>query len=135
MIFREKELLFRGSKERLKRNVTKQGGYFPTPGQFRLLWRSPYFKWSLSFRMTALYKNTEDGIRITYRFLPTAATLFWLCIPVAFLLSFALWELRMGNLESSAAVSVFSLMYPAVVVRQYRSCRKMMLAFFAIETK
>ena len=135
MIFREMELLFHGSKERLKRNVTKQGGTFPAPGQFRMLWRSSYFKWGLSYRMTAHYETEGQGIRIRYRFLPTALTLFWTALPVVFLLSFAAWELRDGNTESAAAVSLFSLMYPTVSVWQYLSCRKMMLTFFSIVTK
>ena len=135
MIFREQELLFRGSKERLKRNVSKKEGEFPSPGHFRMLWRSPYFKWALSFRMTARYETSKDGIRIVYRFLPTAATLFWTCLPVVFLLCFALWELADGYWESAAAVSVFSLMYPAVMVWQFLSCRKAMRRYFGIVTQ
>ena len=134
MIFREQELLFHGSKERLKRNVSKKEGVFPSPGHFRMLWRSPYFKWGLSFRMTARYETSKDGIRIVYRFLPTAATLFWTCLPVVFLLCFALWELADGYWES-AAVSVFSLMYPAVMVWQFLSCRKAMRRYFGIVTQ
>ncbi len=134
MIFRDSELLFQGSKERLKRNVSKHGGTFPAPGNFRMLWRSNYFKWGLSFRMTGRYEKTEEGFRITYRFLPSAGTLLWTALPVAYLLFFALWELKDGNLDSAAAVAVFSLMYPAVVVWQFLRCHKEMRRYFGIAT-
>ena len=134
MIFRDSELLFRGSKERLKRNVAKQGGTFPAPGKFRILWRSAYFKWALSYRMTGQYEKTEVGFRITYRFLPSAATLLWTALPIVYLLSFALWELKDGNVDSAVAVSVFSMMYPAVVVWQFLHCHKKMRRYFEIAT-
>lgn len=135
MIFRQQELLFRGSKERLRRNVTRKGGDFPEPGRFRLLWRSPYFKWALSFRMTAEYEKTAEGVRISYRFAPTAVTLFWTCLPVAFLMWFSLWEMKDGNLDSAMAVLLFSLMYPMVAVWQYLSCHKALRRYFSIVTQ
>ncbi|MBQ2855040.1 MAG: hypothetical protein IJE81_06155 [Oscillospiraceae bacterium] len=135
MIFRHQELLFRGSKERLKRNIAKMGGDFSAPGRFRLLWRSHCFKWALSFRMTAEYERSEAGIRIRYRFLPTAVTLFWSCLPVTFLMGFALWEMRDGNLDSAMAMLLLSLMYPAVLVWQYRSCHKALRRYFSIVTQ
>ena len=99
-----------------------------------MLWRSNYFKWGLSFRMTGQYEKTEEGFRITYRFLPTAAALLWTALPVAYLMSFAFWELKDGNLDSAAAVAVFSLMYPAVVVWQFLRCHKEMRRCFEIAT-
>ena len=135
MIFRERELLFQGSKERLKRNIAKQGGTFPAPGTFRILWRSAYFKWGLSFRMIGWYEKTEEGFRIKYRFLPTIATLLWTGLPMILLLNFALWELKNGNADSAMAVSVFSMMYPITAVWQYSSCRKIMRRYFEIATR
>ncbi len=135
MIFREEKLLFRGSKDRLKRNVSKKGGDFSAPGQFRVLWRSPYFRRGLSFRMIARYEKTEDGLLITYRFMPTVATLLWTGLLTGFFLGFALWELGNGNGESAIAVSLFSLLYPAVAVWQFFSCHKTMRRFFAVVTQ
>ena len=135
MIFREQELLFQGSKERLKRNISKKEGDFPAPGQFRMLWRSPYFKWGLSFRMTGRYHNTGYGIRILYRFRPTIATVLWVMIPVLFLLSFAAWEIRSGNMESAVAVSLFSLLYPMAALWQFSYCVKAMHRYFSTVTQ
>ena len=134
MIFWERELLFQGSQERLKRNIAKQGGTFPAPGTFRILWRSAYFKWGLSFRMTGQYEKTEEGFRIKYRFRPSVVTVLWTALPLAYLLNFALWELKDGNVDSAAAVSAFSLMYPVVVVWQYLHCHKKMRRYFEIVT-
>lgn len=134
MIFREEELLFRGSKDRLKRNVARMGGDFPAPGQFRILWRSRYFKWGLTFRMTGSYESVMDGILIRYRFVPSAVSLLWTGLPLTFLLSFALWELADGNMDSAAAVVLFSMMYPAVAVWQYFRCRKEMYRYFSVVT-
>ena len=135
MIFRDSELLFRGSKERLKRNVAKQGGTFPAPGTFRILWRSPYFKYGLSFRMTGFYQTTENGIRIRYRFRPAVTTALWVSIPMLFLLTFAAWEIRDGNGQSAAAVFLFSFLYPSVAAWQFVSCHKTMVRFFNIATQ
>ena len=135
MIFRERVLLFRGSKDRLKRNISRQGGDFPAPGQFRIIWRSPYFKWGLSFRMTGCYEKTEQGILIRYRFRPTVPALLWVGLPVGFLLSFVLWELKNGNVDSAASVLIFSLMYPSAALWQYVSCHKIMRRYFDIVTE
>lgn len=135
MIFQEEVLLFRGSKERLKRNITKMGGRFPSSGRFRMLWRSPYFKWGLSFRMTGRYERAGEGYRIAYRFLPTAATLLWVSLLTLFLLTFALWEMGNGNRDSAMAVALFSLLYPAVAIWQYVSCHRTMQRFFAVATQ
>jgi len=135
MIFREAELFFRGSKDRLKRNVSKKGGEFPAPGRFRVLWRSPYFRRGLSFRMYGTYEKTVEGYRIVYRFLPTIGTVLWGGLPVSVLLGFALWELGNGNAESAIAVSLFSLLYPAIAVWQYFSCHRAMRQFFDVVTQ
>ena len=135
MIFREQTLLFRGSKERLKRLVSRNGGSFPGPGQFRVLWRSPYFKRGLTFRMAGRCAKTAEGIVVTYRFLPTAATLFWVGLPVCFLLAFAVWELRNGNADSALGAAAFSAMYPAVAVWQLCLCHKSMRRQFEIATR
>ena len=135
MIFREQELLFRGSKERLKRNISKKEGDFPAPGRFRMLWRSPYFKWGLSFRMAGCYETTEHGIRVVYQFRPTAATVLWVAIPMLLLLSFAAWEIRNGNMESAVSVSLFSLLYPMVALWQFWYCFKDMRRYFGTVTQ
>ena len=135
MIFVEEELLFQGSKERLKRNISKKEGEFLSPGHFRMLWRSPYFKWGLSFRMTGRYETTEDGIRIRYYFRPTVMTVLWTAIPTLFLLTFAAWEIRDGNGQSAMAVFLFSLLYPTVAVWQFFGCYKIMRRFFGIATQ
>ena len=135
MIFREEELIFRGSRERLKRNVQKRGGSFPSPGTFRLLWRSPYFKRGLTFRMYANCENVAEGYRIRYRFLPTISTALWVSIPVVLLWCYVLWEIRVGgNGQGAAAVALFSALYPAVAVWQHYSCHKTMRQFFNVTT-
>ena len=134
MIFRESELMFRGSRERLKRNVAKQGGSFPSPGTFRMLWRSPYFRWGLTFRMYGNYEKAEGGYRIHYRFLPTVVTVLWLSIPLTLLWYYVVWDIRSGG-EGAAAVALFSLMYPVVVLWQYLCCHKAMRRFFDVATQ
>ena len=134
MIFRDSELLFRGSLERLKRNVTKQGGSFPNPGTFRMVWRSPYFKWGLAFRMDGRYEKGEGGYRIRYRFLPAGTAVLWVTIPMVLLWYYVFWDIRNGR-EGAAAVALFSLMYPAVAMWQYLSCHKAMRRFFAVQTR
>lgn len=134
MIFRDSELLFRGSLERLKRNVTKQGGSFPDPGTFRMVWRSPYFRWGLSFRMCGRYEKTEEGYRIRYRFLPTVVTALWTGVPVVLLWYYVFWDIRNGG-EGAAAVALFSVMYPAVALWQFVSCHKIMKRYFGVATQ
>lgn len=134
MIFLERELLFRGSLDRLKRNVTKQGGCFPAPGTFRMIWRSPYFKWGLAFRMDSRYEKGEEGYRIRYRFLPTWSAMLWMTIPVVLLWYYVFWDFRNGG-EGALAVSLFSLLYPTVALWQYLSCHKAMRRFFAVQTQ
>ena len=134
MIFLERELLFRGSLDRLKRNVTKQGGCFPAPGTFRMIWRSPYFKWGLAFRMDSRYEKGEEGYRIRYRFLPTWSAMVWMTIPVVLLWYYVVWDFRNGG-EGVLAVALFSLLYPTVALWQYLSCHKAMRRFFAVQTQ
>ena len=134
MIFREQELVFRGSKERLKRNVQKQGGAFPAPGTFHILWCSPYFRRGLTFRMEARYEKAEEGYRIRYRFFPTLTAMLWVGVPVALLWAYVLWAIRSGA-GGAAGVALFSLMYPAVALWQYCSCHKILCRFFAKETQ
>ena len=84
--------------------------------------------------MTGQYEKTEEGFRIKYRFRPSVVTVLWTALPLAYLLNFALWELKDGNVDSAAAVSAFSLMYPVVVVWQYLHCHKKMRRYFEIVT-
>ena len=135
MIFREEELIFRGSKERLKRNIRKQGGDFPSPGTFRLLWRSAYFRRGLAFRMDGSYEKAEEGYRIRYRFVPTPVTVLWVFVPMLLLWYYVFWDIRAGGGEGAAAVALFSGLYPAIALWQYRSCRKSVERFFSVTTQ
>ena len=131
----ERTLLFQGSRERLKRNIEKKGGTVLPERQFTLIWRSRYFRRGLSFRIRGSYERKEEGLLLTYRFVPTAVTCLWVSVPVLLLLWFALWEWGNGNFDSAAAVMLFSALYPAVAVWQAVSCHREFCRNFEVVTR
>lgn len=135
MIFREQELLFRGSRERLKRSILRKEGALLENCRFYLLWRSRYFRRGLAFRIQGSYEKTADGFLLSYRFVPTLAAILWILIPMAFFLAFAGWELRNGNPDGAAAVALYSILYPAVALWQAAACHREFCRYFQVATK
>ena len=131
---KENTLLFIGSKERLKRRITKQGGSLQGNCRFTLLWRSSYFRWGLSFQIKGSYEKTEEGYLLQYRFRPTVATVLWVAIPMLFFLLFATGEFVDGSWDTTLYVCLFCLMYPAIALWQAVSCHRQFRQFFEVET-
>lgn len=129
---RERTLLFIGSKERLKRSITKQGGELLDHCRFTLLWRSTYFRRGLTFRIRGSYEKTEEGYLLRYRFQPTFARV---SVPVLFFLFFAVLEFVDGFRDSTLYVCLFCLMYPAIALWQSVSCHKQFRKFFEVPTR
>lgn len=131
---KEKILLFRGSKERLKRNVARCGGTFPENQHFEIVWRSRYFRRGLAYRFRCRYEKAEEAYRITYTCVPTIGTLLWIVLLAGGLLIFALQECFAGHYESAAAVGTFSLLYPGLAIWQGYSCHREFRCFFSVAT-
>ena len=131
---KERTLIFRGSKERLKRNVAKCGGIFQENQCFEIVWRSNYFRRGLAYRFHCCYEKAEDAYRITYACVPTMGTLLWIVLLTGGLLLFAVQECAAGYYESAMGVSLFSMLYPALAVWQGVSCRKAFCRFFSVVT-
>lgn len=131
---KEKVLFFRGSKERLKRNITKCAGTLRENQRFEIVWRSKYFRWGLSYRFRCRYEKVEEGYRITYSCAPTVGTFLWVGILFGALLIFALQECISRDYESAVGVGVVSLLYPGVAVWQVHSCHREFRRFFSVAT-
>ena len=131
---KEHELLFIGSKERLKRNIAKQDGQILDNCRFALVWRSSYFRRGLSFRIKGSYEKTEEGYLLRYRFLPTVTTILWVSVPVLFFLFFAVLEFVDGFRDTALYVILFCLMYPGIAWWQAVSCHKQFRKFFEVPT-
>ena len=134
-MIKENTLLFIGSKERLKRSITKQGGSLQDNCRFSLLWRSTYFRRGLTFRISGSYEKTEQGYLLRYRFLPSVATILWVAIPMLFFLFFAAGEFADGFRDTALYVCLFCLMYPGIALWQAVSCHKQFRKYFSIITK
>ena len=134
-LLKEQKLHFIGSKERLKCNITKQGGSLQENCRFTLLWRSTYFRRGLTFRIRGSYEKTEEGYLLRYRFQPTFATILWVSVPVLFFLFFAVLEFVDGFRDSTLYVCLFCLMYPAIALWQSVSCHKQFRKFFEVPTR
>lgn len=131
---KEKTMLFRGSKDRLKRNISRVGGTVLENQRFEIVWRSKCFRRGLAYRFRCRYEKAEEGYRITYTFRPTGITVLWMGLLMGYLQTFVVLEGISGNYESAAAVGVFSLLYPFLAIWQGRSCHKEFLSFFQVVT-
>lgn len=131
---KEKTLLFRRSKERLKRNVARYGGTFPESQCFEIVWRSKYFRRGLAYRFYCRYEKANEAYRIKYICTPTMGTLIWIILLTGGLLAFALWECLAGYYDSAVSVSLFSMLYPGLAVWQWHSCRKEFCKAFSVST-
>lgn len=132
---KQRVLLFRGSRERLKRCIQRKGGSILPERNFSLLWKSRYFKWGLSFRIRGSYTYQEDGILISYRFLPSLWTVLWVCMPLIFLLGFAFQEYIRGDYDSAGAVALYTLIFPGAAFWQAVRCHKEFCRYFQTATK
>lgn len=131
---KENTLVFVGSKERLKRNIAKQGGTV-ADNRFTLVWHSSYFRRGLSFRIRGSYERTESGYLLRYRFPPTLATVLWVSVPVLVCLGFGRSFFLEGDLDAGLSLCLFSALYPAVALWQGVSCHKQLRRFFEIRTQ
>ena len=134
-LLKEQELHFIGSKERLKRSITKQDGKILDGCRFTLLWRSLYFRRGLTFRIRGTYEKTENGYLLRYRFLPSVATILWVSVPVLFFLFFAAGEFVRSFRDTALYVFLFCLMYPGIALWQAVSCHKQFRRFFEVPTR
>ena len=134
-LIKEQQLLFVGSKERLKRNIAKQEGAILENSCFTLIWRSSYFRRGLAFRIKGSYEKTEKGYLLHYRFLPTIATILWVSVPVLIFLGFGVTFFFDADVDAGIAISLFSLLYPAIALWQAASCHKRFRRFFEVSTR
>jgi len=132
---KEKILLFRGSKERLKRSVVRCGGTFLENQNFEIVWRSRYFRRGLAYRFRCRYEKTDEAYQITYTCVPTVATFLRVLILTGGLLFFAAQECLDGYDESALAVSLFSLLYPGLAIWQGNHCQKEFCKTFSPATR
>ena len=128
-------MLFHGSRERLKRCIQRKGGCVLPERNFSLPWASRYFKWGLRFQIRGSYEYQEDGILISYRFLPSVWTMLWVSVPLVFLLGFAYQEYTRGDYDSAGAVALYTLLFPAAAIWQAVRCHREFCRYFQTATK
>ena len=128
------ELLFVGSKERLKRKIEKHEGTVLDQCRFRLVWRSGYFRRGLSFQIKGSYEKTEGGYLLRYRFVPTVMTMLWVSVPALTCIGFAVYFWMVSNADAAAALLLYSLLHPAIALWQAASCHKQFRKSFEVVT-
>ena len=83
------ELAFTGSRERLQRIISRSGGKLLPQRQFQMVLKVTLQRHiGFTFQIPGTYTPSDVGFRITYRILPTTATLLRYLLPLVLLLVF-----------------------------------------------
>lgn len=123
-LFPHQELLFQGSKERLHKTITREGGTILENQQFEIVWKckqaKPLDRLPFLFRCT--YENTGNGYLIGYRVVPALATV--ICMIVSFLVAFYFtYRAWTGNVVEVIPHAIIFFIVPAVwCITQFRNC-------------
>lgn len=123
-LFPTREVLFQGSKERLHRTVTREGGTFLDNRTFKILLKSkqakPFDKRSFWFH--CIYESTAEGYLITYDVAPSAVTTIRAILFFMFdgCIGYLAW---IKNAIEMIPILFFLFLFPTIMYfSQYRSC-------------
>ena len=128
--------LFQGSKERLLRTVSREGGMLLENHKFKILWKCKRAKPldKLPFHFLCSYENTGNGYRICYQIMPAITTVLRIVFSLLFAvyLAFLAWE--QNSVKLIPLVFLFLVLPINWYISQKRACESEFRNVFGVVT-